>query len=149
NVGVYLSPDEHVFGGQADLFVAFAHVGAYGGHNLLFRKINLRVPIGDAEFAAAAAAGRHFDHAGSGAFVGNEQRLTLCRVTDLDLARQFFAVDRFAEEGHRLARFGAPFNYAINTEFVERIGLRDLPPAGAADDDLEIPAVGAVLDFGE
>src|SRR5215510_9121856 len=118
-VRVYLSPNEHVFGGQADLFVAVANVGANGGHYLFFRKVDLRVQVGDAEFAAASAARGHLYHAEGSALVGHEQRLTLLRVADLDLAQQFFAVNRLAEDRHRVLRFAAAFDHAIDAEFVE------------------------------
>src|SRR5262249_46231662 len=146
---MHLSPYEHIFSGQADLFVAFAHIGAHGGHDFFFREIDLRIQIGHADFAAAAAAGGHLDHTEGGAFIGHEQRFTLFRMADLDLARQLIAVDRLAEDRHRVFRFTAPFDHTINAELLEGIGLRDLPSAGAADDDLEVPAVRVVFDPGE
>ncbi len=100
--GVNLSPDEHVFGRQTDLFVAVADVGLDGVHDFLFRKINLRIQIGHAELAAASATCGHFNHAKSRAFVGNQQSFAFLGMADFDFARQFFAVDCFVKQRHRV-----------------------------------------------
>ena len=53
---MHLAPDEHVLGGQRDLLVAVADVGADVGEDLVARQIDLRVEIRHAELAAPARA---------------------------------------------------------------------------------------------
>src|SRR5882724_6946762 len=70
SVGMHLAPDEHVFGCERDLLVAFAHVGADGSHYLVLRKIDLRIQVRKTELAAAAASCGHLDDAKRSALVG-------------------------------------------------------------------------------
>src|SRR6185369_7324848 len=78
-VGVNLTPDEHVFGGERDLLVAFANIGAHGFHDLLFWKIDLRIQIRKTELAAATAAGGHLDHTKRRTLIGEDDAFARSR----------------------------------------------------------------------
>ena len=86
-VGVHLPPDEHVLGGQRDLLVAVAHVGADGIHDLVLRHVDLRVEIRQAELAAPAAPGGHLDDAERRALVGKDDALAIVRMCRLRRCR--------------------------------------------------------------
>ena len=139
-VRVDLAPDEHVLGGQRDLLVAVADVGADGRHHLVLRHVDLRVEIGHAELAAPAAAGRHLDHAERRALVGEQDLVAILRVHDVDLLRQILAGERLVEQLQHVGRLAPSFDDAVDAQLVPGVGLRDLPAARAADDDLEVPA---------
>ena len=126
---MHLSPDEHVFGGERDLLVAVADVGAHRFHDLVFGKIDLRVQIRHAKLATTPAAGGHLDYAKRRARVGKQDPVAVDRMFDFNSSRQFFALNRFAEKFERVGRLAATFNDAIDTQFFVSIGLDDLPAA--------------------
>jgi hypothetical protein len=115
DVGVNLTPDEHVFRSQRDLLVAFAHVRANGLHDLFFRKIDLRVQVREAKLATAAAAGGHFYNAEGGSLIGKENAIAVCGVFYLDFARQVFPRNGFAKEIECIERLAAPFDNAVDS----------------------------------
>ena len=147
--GPHLAPDEHVFGGQRNLFVALGDVRANSDHDLFFGHVNLRVQVGHAELAPSAAARGHFDHAESRAPVGHENPLTRGRVRDVYLARQVFTVERLSEKRQGSGRLAPPFDDRIHAQLREAVGLRNLPAARPAHDDFEIFPEGVVLDARE
>src|SRR6185369_10873980 len=93
-VSVDLPPNEHVLCRQTDLFVPVTDVGANRIHYLVLWKIDLRIQIGNTEFASPAAAGRHLDHAEGRAGVREQDRVAFLRMLYVDLLWQFFAGDR-------------------------------------------------------
>src|SRR5206468_9085420 len=73
-----------------------------------------------------------------GALVGDEYGVATSRVADLDLARDRFAANGLGEELERVGRLASPLDDAVDAQFLPGIGLRDLPAARSADDDLEV-----------
>ncbi len=68
-------------------------------------------------------------------------------MREIDFARKRFAGDGLAEQSEGVGGFAAALGYAVDAEEVKRIGLRELPTARAADNDLEILAVRAGFNF--
>lgn len=62
----YLTPNEHVLGGERDLLVPLADIRSHRSHDFLFGNVYLRAEVRHAEVAAASAARGHFDYAESG-----------------------------------------------------------------------------------
>ena len=95
----------------------------------MLRQIDLRIQIRHAELAAPAAARRHLDDAEGRPLLGKENRVARFRVLDIGAARQRLAAKRHRDELERLLRFAAAFDDAIHAQFLERVGLGDLPTA--------------------
>src|SRR4030095_15957839 len=146
NVGVDLTPDEHVFGSQRYLLVAFAHVGANGFHDLILRKIDLRIQVGQAELAAATTAGGHLYNSERGSLIGEENAVAICRVFYFDLTREIFAGNGFAKELEGVERLAAPFNNTVDSQLFVEVGLDDLPPARSAHNDFKVVSIRVGLD---
>ena len=83
-IGVDLTPDEHVFRREGDLLVAVAHVSAHRFHDSVFRQIDLRIQIRNAELAAAAAARGHFDDTERRSRVGKKNRVAFDWMFDVE-----------------------------------------------------------------
>src|SRR6185369_1065402 len=144
---MYLTPDEHVFGCERDLFVAVSHVRAHRVHDLVFGKIDLWIQIGNTKLAAPAAACGHLDDAERGARVGKEDLLAIHRMFYFDDARQLLSFDRLSKQLERVSRLAASLDDAIDAQLVVQICLDDLPAAGAADDHFEVVAIRAGFDL--
>ena len=136
-VGPDLPPDEHVLGRQRDLSVAVGDVGPHRLEDALLRQVDLRVEVGRAELAAAPAPGRHLDDAEGGRLVRKDQRAPVGRMGDLHPLREVSAVEGLVEQGDRLGRLAPAVNHTVDPEALVRVGLRDLPRTGPAEQHLE------------
>src|SRR5262245_34853261 len=130
-VGVNLSPDEHVFGGERYLFVPLANICADRFHDFTFWHVDLWVQVWYAELAASPASGSHLHHAEGRSLIRKKNSAAVFWMTDFSLARQNFSANRLAEQLKRIDRFAASLDDTIDSEFLKAIGLSNLPAARA------------------
>ncbi len=111
---MYLTPNEHVFGGQRDLFVSVTDVSTHRFHDLIFWQVNLGIQIRYAELAATSTPRRHFHNAKSSSRVGKQNSLTIQGVLYIDRARELQTFNRLPEKRECVFGFASSLNDTID-----------------------------------
>src|SRR5262245_17308630 len=104
---MHLSPDEHVLSSKRNLLVPLADVRSNSVHDLVFRKIDLRIKIWHTKLASSPAAGRHLYYPEGSSRIREQDRLAFDRVFDCQFLWKIFTIYRLGKEVECILGFAA------------------------------------------